>query len=1280
MMGDAADVHAAMAVGRGRAEEAGRARAQKEQLAAVKELVGELRKGLKEERAAKLAREQELQLALTTAREEVEEERSRALDEHEKRTAALRQRVLRRLMHRGLSRGFGAWAEVYEEAAKQRRQLAGVVARLARPRVVVCMVAWRNDWEEARRKAAEDASNAALEAERERRVAHVQQMAVRRMVQQGLSRGFGAWVEAAAEAKRRESLLRAAAGRLARPQLVACVAAWRKSWGAALLSSWQAKQLAKQEGARLAAEEAAARAVADAEARVAEAEAAARAAEEAAEEARRAAETRGAKEAERTRLERRIGELERAREAKEAQRHVVRAWHDGGMAGRAAQLEERTVELTRRMATLGRAGLMGGVGVGASMGLGLAMGGVGGGASGGDDGGGGGGGGGEGGEEEMSAGVAALTARMDSLEAEVEERTEDMRLAREAEAERGRAAAGELQTELRAEREAAAAQRSRLEEALAARQADVAKLSRAVEELEGATEAEAARAAARDAASNAAAEEAARAAEAALQAEKERRVAHVQQMAVRRMAQQGLSRGWRAWAEAAAEAKRRESMLRGAVARMARPQLAACVAAWRRDWEAARLRAVEDAMAASAAEAAAAAATPLAALHRAEEEEARARKALEALEIEASATHGALQLKLEKATAARLRHLGEIWAAQTRWRTLARRWRRWADGARVRRKKMAVMRGALARLARPQLAACLAAWQRDWDVTRRLGSEKELRRGLEAEAEARFEKAAKEAAEQAGRLARKAAGEKATLEAEVARLRRQLSGDREAGERRAAEEREGRVERAMARAARRLLQQGLGRGFGAWVEVLEHEAKQRRQLAGVVARLARPRVVACMAAWRSDWEEARRKAAEDASNAALEAERERRVAHVQQLAVRRMAQQGLARGWRAWAEATKEARRREALLRSVGARLLRPKLAASVAAWRRSWEAAELSRRISQARAAAAQEKLGAEAAAARAIEEAAAKARAEVAEAEALAAAKVAEAEAARVGATRLHEAAQAAATAAAADAIAADAKASRAAEEQRRALGEAEEQRRCRAEAEAAAEAARAAQAEAAAEAARQVAAAREAARRQVEEARQAEIAALRGAVEARKEMAALAEAAEAAERAAARAKAAAAREARQAEERAEQAAKDEVAAEKGRLEERYEREAAEQRAAADEQRRKLDEVLAAHAAEGVAKQEALVRRLEGVEALIRRTQEEILKPPPLPPPPLPSPRALAMQEKARKEREDDRRAARQVARTLERVPDAFGPLSASSPASRHASDDRLATESAM
>ena len=70
--------------------------------------------------------------------------------------------------------------------------------------------------------------------------------------------------------------------------------------------------------------------------------------------------------------------------------------------------------------------------------------------------------------------------------------------------------------------------------------------------------------------------------------------------------------------------------------------------------------------------------------------------------------------------------------------------------------------------------------------------------------------------------------------------------------------------------------------LGAWAEVFEHEAKQRRQLAGVVARLARPRVVACMAAWRSDWEGERRRAAEEATAAALREERERRVAHVQQ--------------------------------------------------------------------------------------------------------------------------------------------------------------------------------------------------------------------------------------------------------------------------------------------------------------------------------------------------------------------------------------------------------------
>ena len=56
---------------------------------------------------------------------------------------------------------------------------------------------------------------------------------------------------------------------------------------------------------------------------------------------------------------------------------------------------------------------------------------------------------------------------------------------------------------------------------------------------------------------------------------------------------------------------------------------------------------------------------------------------------------------------------------------------------------------------------------------------------------------------------------------------------------------------------------------------------------------------------------------------------------------RRIGQLGLARGWSAWAAQWEERTRQQRLLAAAGARLLRPKLAASIAHWRSDWEAAE---------------------------------------------------------------------------------------------------------------------------------------------------------------------------------------------------------------------------------------------------------------------------------------------------------------------------------------------------
>ena len=73
----------------------------------------------------------------------------------------------------------------------------------------------------------------ALEAEKEKRVAHLQQQAMRRIANAGLASGFGAWQEQWEEAARQKRMLAAAGARLARPALAAAVALWVGEWRAA---------------------------------------------------------------------------------------------------------------------------------------------------------------------------------------------------------------------------------------------------------------------------------------------------------------------------------------------------------------------------------------------------------------------------------------------------------------------------------------------------------------------------------------------------------------------------------------------------------------------------------------------------------------------------------------------------------------------------------------------------------------------------------------------------------------------------------------------------------------------------------------------------------------------------------------------------------------------------------------------------------------------------------------------------------------------------------------
>ena len=77
------------------------------------------------------------------------------------------------------------------------------------------------------------------------------------------------------------------------------------------------------------------------------------------------------------------------------------------------------------------------------------------------------------------------------------------------------------------------------------------------------------------------------------------------------------------------------------------------------------------------------------------------------------------------------------------------------------------------------------------------------------------------------------------------------------------------------------------------------------------------------------------------SKLALEAEREKRVEHTQRMAMMRLGKRDLTMGWTTWLNKYKEYKRTLNMLKGSAARLLRPKMAAAVAQWRRDWEASE---------------------------------------------------------------------------------------------------------------------------------------------------------------------------------------------------------------------------------------------------------------------------------------------------------------------------------------------------
>ena len=130
--------------------------------------------------------------------------------------------------------------------------------RLLKPKLISAVQHWRRDWEMSLLNAKLRAVTAQLETacveglseaamkeemqrlldeqmaqEREKRIEHATQMAIRRVGNCYLTRGWVAWYDGYVETAKMLRMLKSAGARLARPRLITAVQHWRMDWGVA---------------------------------------------------------------------------------------------------------------------------------------------------------------------------------------------------------------------------------------------------------------------------------------------------------------------------------------------------------------------------------------------------------------------------------------------------------------------------------------------------------------------------------------------------------------------------------------------------------------------------------------------------------------------------------------------------------------------------------------------------------------------------------------------------------------------------------------------------------------------------------------------------------------------------------------------------------------------------------------------------------------------------------------------------------------------------------------
>jgi hypothetical protein len=203
-------------------------------------------------------------------------------------------------------------------------------------------------------------------------------------------------------------------------------------------------------------------------------------------------------------------------------------------------------------------------------------------------------------------------------------------------------------------------------------------------------------------------------AEAKVAAEREKRIAHTQQMAVSRICKRDLTRGWMAWIESYREGQRVMRALRAAGAKMMRPKLVAAYGCWRRLWEhevhSKAAMSIEEKLAAEVKERQAAESM----IHQLHRELAEARQAI----VEGRGMELEVRRKMEEELAAekekRIEHTKEMAIRRIFRRELVRGWQAWYETYWARVREANLLKASASRLTKPKLVACLHLWREDW--------------------------------------------------------------------------------------------------------------------------------------------------------------------------------------------------------------------------------------------------------------------------------------------------------------------------------------------------------------------------------------------------------------------------------------------------------------------------------------------------------------------------------------------------------------------------------------